>query len=150
VDELTLFDPTPYAVEAPAPAEPLSEGRRRTLRQAARLAAGVHPLQPIAGRALRLHPEAPRTADRQEPGPRCGTCWFRKVLPHHNRAYPKCLFPGSYSPDELEKFGYPRVSHSTASDVRAWWGACTDYSPGDTSLSPDAARYMPDVVGQVA
>lgn len=37
---------------------------------------------------------------------------------------------------------YRRVTHGAGSDVRAWWPACQDYSPGD-SISDDAARFIP-------
>jgi hypothetical protein len=130
----------------PEPVEKLSADRRRTLQQRNRLAAGIHPLQPVAGHVLKLHPDAPRTDDPEAPGPRCGTCWYRQVLPYHNRSYPKCLFPDARSPEEVERLGYPRAAHSSASDVRAWWGACGDYSPGDGAMSPDAARYIPEAV----
>lgn len=36
-----------------------------------------------------------------------------------------------------------RATHSTASDVRAWWPACVDYSPGDPGMSRDAATWAP-------
>jgi hypothetical protein len=104
----------------------------------------VHPLSGVAGHPIRLHPDAPPAGDREAPGPRCGTCWYRKVLPYHRRSYPKCVFPGSFGPDELERLGYPRVSHSTASDCRGWWPACDSYSPGDPRLSDDAARWIPE------
>ena len=37
----------------------------------------------------------------------------------------------------------PRISGSVATDVRAWWPACPEYTPGDR-LSDDAARHIPE------
>lgn len=53
-----------------------------------------------------------------------------------DRTYPKCLF-GETNEDNRP----PRASHGGATDVRAWWPACTDYSPGAPTVSPDAARW---------
>lgn len=142
--DLSLFDAEPYHVPAPEPAAKLTGDARRTQLQGQRLAAGIHPLQPVAGHRLKVHPDAPATGDRHAPGPRCGTCWFRQTLGYHNRAYAKCLFPESLGAEEVEKHGYPRVSHGAASDVRAFWPACTDYSPGDSRVSDDAARWIPE------
>jgi len=39
---------------------------------------------------------------------------------------------------------YPQfVSVNCDSDVRAWWPACVDYSPGDPGMSRDAATWAP-------
>lgn len=122
-----LFDMDPIIVE---PAEKLSADRRRTLRQKADVARGIHPL---TGRRILDDPE--RT---------CGNCSWRQVLTYHNRSYPKCLYPGGRGADDYEKFGPPRMSHSAASDVRAWWPGCPDHELGDPRLSPDAARWTPD------
>ena len=63
---------------------------------------------------------------------------------YHDRTYPKCWLPAKAAgADGSLREVYPRVTHSAASDVRAWWPACPDYSPGD-SLSPDAARSIPE------
>ncbi|WP_431728630.1 hypothetical protein [Verrucosispora sp. TAA-831] len=131
--ELGLFDAAAYQV-LPAPAEKLSADRRRTQRQAAILAAGQHPLGLAIGRHLPLHPDAPPADDRQATGPRCGSCWYREVLGHHNQSYGKCTADDG-----------SRISHGAGTDVRRWWPACRDYSPGDTRLSPDAARFIPEV-----
>lgn len=139
----TLFDATPYAVEPPAPPAKLSPDRARTLRQTAALAAGRHPLQPIAGHLLRLHPEAAPHDDRTAPGRRCGNCWHRHVLPWHNRTWPKCTY-GVANPTDTADGSHPRISHSAASDCRAWWPACTDHSYGDPGVSDDAARWVPE------
>lgn len=122
------------------PDPPLSPDRRRTRRQADAIALGRHPLT-----GTLLHELASRhrdaTSPRNDPFT-CGSCYFRTVVTHHGKAYPKCLYdPRRSGEDSLDK--YARVSHSTASDVRAWWPACPDYSPGG-SLSSDAARYVPD------
>ncbi|MEU3452118.1 hypothetical protein ABZ671_00545 [Micromonospora sp. NPDC006766] len=135
MDDVALFDDAAFRVE-PAMAEPvgkLSAGRRRTQRQSQALTARVHPLGLALGRTLRLHPDAPPADDRQAPGPRCGSCWYRQVLGYHGRSYAKCTADDG-----------SRVSHGAGTDVRAWWPGCVDHSPGDTSLSPDAARHIPD------
>lgn len=136
----------------PPPSEPqpeLSAGRRLTLRQAEMVAAGIHPLT-----RGKLHPLASthRDADSPKSDPfTCGSCWFREVIQYHNRSYAKCVLPGPvrvYRKGEDGKFhwetveGAPRATHSAASDVRAWWPACPDYSPSDR-ISPDAARSIP-------
>ncbi len=142
--EPTLFDAAPYQVPAPEPGPKLSGDARRTQLQQQRLDAGIHPLQPVVGRRLKVHPGAPPADDRTAPGPRCGTCWYRQTLGYHNRAYAKCLHPESLGAEEVEHHGYPRVTHGAASDVRVWWPACTDYSPGDNRVSDDAARWSPE------
>lgn len=130
------YEPPP----APEPEPPLSADRRRTLRQAQQIAAGLHPL---TGQRLHLLASRHRDATAPKSDPfTCGSCYFREVWRYHGRSYAKCVFSGSRGADEVEKFGYPRVSHGAATDVRAWWPACPDYSPGD-SLSPDAARSIP-------
>lgn len=129
-DDIPLFEgfePPP----APEGDNDLSADRRRTKRQADLIAGGIHPLtkRPI-------HRLASRHRDARSPKSdpfTCGSCYFREVLGYHGRAFPKCTLDES------------RVSHSAASDVRAWWPACTDYSPGDRLLSPDAARSIPEV-----
>lgn len=122
--------------------ESLSPDRRRTQRQASELAIGIHPLTRGA-----LHPLASRHRDAASPKDdpfTCGSCVFRRVEQYHNRSYPKCWLPtpgvGADAPWERV---YQRVTHGAGSDVRAWWPACPDYSPGDR-ISPDAARYIPD------
>jgi hypothetical protein len=128
------------------PAPRLSPDRRRTQRQAEILAARHHPLTLALGHPIRLHPDAPPVDDRDAPGPRCGTCWYRRTAAYHRRVYPKCWYPGAAGADEVERRGYPRVSHGAGTDVRAWWPACADYSPGDSGLSDDAARCVPEAV----
>jgi len=139
-----------YDPAEPAPVEKVSADRRRTLRQAAYVAAGIHPLT-----KGRLHPLASRNRDADSPKSdpyTCGSCYFRIVDKYHDRSYPKCWLPGpvrayrkgrdgEWRWETIE--GAPRATHSAASDVRAWWPACEQYVPGDSSLSPDAARSIP-------
>lgn len=112
-----LFDVTALVVTPPEP-EHLSADRRRTLRQAQAVASGVHPLGLVFS-WVRMHPDADRVAsvdDRKDLPLRCGSCCFRQLSSHHNRNHAKCTE------------GWPaRASHSAATDVRAWWPACTDY-----------------------
>ncbi len=96
----------------------LSADRRRTLRQRAAVDAGRHPLT------------GGRLAD--DPAAKCGNCAYRQLIQHHDRTYPKCVVDG-----------YERLSHSAASDVRAWWPGCPRHEWGDPKLSPDAARSGP-------
>ena len=113
-----LFDMKPVPLAA-AP-EPESATVRRTKRQAALLARGRHPLQPIVG-VLFLHKEAAPADDRAAAGLRCGSCQFRELVGGHARSYPKCMLPAPGTGHRL------RDTMSDASDVRAWWPACTDY-----------------------
>lgn len=136
----TLFDgyePPP----APEPEPTLSADQRRTKRQAEDIAAGIHPLT-----RQRIHPLASRYRDASAPKRdpfTCGSCYFREVVTWRNRSYAKCIFPNPLAgADAPASQIYNRASHSAASDVRAWWPACRDYSPGD-SISPDAARSIP-------
>lgn len=105
-----------------APDEEVSAGRRRTQRQLEAITQGWHPLSSALGLCLPLHPDAPREGpDGSAPGPRCGSCRFRRVLGHHDRAYGKCTFVPADRPN------LTRVTHGEATDVRAWWPGCTDY-----------------------
>lgn len=139
------FDPP-----APEPEVQLSPGQRLTKRQSDAIAVGRHPLTRGP-----LHPLASRHRDASSPKAdpfTCGSCYFREALGYHTRSYPKCMVPGPVrayrkQPGGDWRFetieGAPRATHSAASDVRAWWPACTDYSPGDR-ISPDAARGIPE------
>lgn len=123
----------------------ITAGERMRRRQAARIARGYHPL-PFGH--LRLHPDAPRVLSKEaaaEAGdyPSCGTCRFREVTGGHARDFPKCLFGREERPvtdEERARYPYllgdakvrittPRMSHSEATDVRAWWPACIDWQP---------------------
>lgn len=140
-DDIPLFDGYESAAREIRPSEQpgLSADRRRTLRQAEHIAAGIHPLTRGP-----LHELASRHRDAASPKSdpfTCGSCWFREVIGHHNRSYPKCTFGLT---NEMKYItASPRISASAATDVRAWWPACRDYSPSD-HLSSDAARSIPE------
>jgi hypothetical protein len=145
----SLFPGYEPEVREPKPSEDmsLSAGRRLTLRQAEMVANGVHPLTRGP-----LHPLASRHRDASAPKGdpfTCGSCYFRKVAQYHDYSYPKCWLPGPNT-GQVQTYGavtvtvgYPRATHGATSDVRAWWPACPDYSPGDNGLSNDAARNLP-------
>lgn len=123
----TLF-PELVPLPAPEPAEKLSPDRRRTLRQRADIERGRHPL---TGSQLADDPDAT-----------CGNCRFRAGVDWHDRSYPKCFYePAGWDVERMH--GWPRVTHGAATDVRAWWRACTDHEWGDNAVSPDAARWRP-------
>lgn len=140
----TLFDPAPFLVAPPEPAPKLKPGARRTQRQAQAINSGLHPLTAALRYPIRLHPDAPR--DRDTPGPRCGTCWYRELTyTNGNRQWPKCMYGVENDTDQHRAGPPPRVTSGPGTDVRAWWPACVDYSPGDPRLSADAARCVPEV-----
>ena len=89
-------------------------------RQMAKMRRGTHPLSMPGWPVIWLHKDAPPPDDLSAPGPRCGGCRFRELLMPYNsrRRFPKCTAPGR-----------GRMSHSTATDVRGWWPACTAYEP---------------------
>lgn len=126
MSDLTLFDATPYMVARPEPAQPESKasaGTRLRLRQAQAVTHGVHPLGLVFA-GMRMHPDADRNATSTDYGRnlplRCGSCRWREPVGKH--AYPKCLF------GKMSGRPWPRVSHGPATDVRAWWPACTEYA----------------------
>jgi hypothetical protein len=131
-----LFDvPPEFLVPIPNGATKLSPDRRRVLRQAEAMIRGGHPLA-LVSRDVRVHPEADgrnATRDNAKQRPlRCGTCLFREVISSHGRGYPKCMWPGP--PDRPRSpFASPRFSHGAATDIRAWWPACTDFQPQETA-----------------
>lgn len=131
--DLALFDLGDVGL-VPEPAPPkLSPEKRRTIRQAQALARGQHPVGVALGFTLRLHEQAAPVGDRSAPGRRCGNCRYRQLInPGTARPYPKCAVND-----------FARASHSPATDVRAWWPACTDHTYGDPALGPDAARWVP-------
>lgn len=140
----TLFDGWEPEERTPKPSEDmtLSAGRRLTLRQAEQIANGVHPLTRGP-----LHPLTSRHRDADAPKAdpfTCGSCLFRKSEKYHNHSYAKCWLPNPLAgADAPSARIYDRVTHGPASDVRAWWPACPDYSPGDSAW-PDAARGIPE------
>lgn len=110
---------TGFELPGPEKTEQLSADQRRTIRQQQDVVNGRHPLT----KGL-LHPEAStqRSAASGSKDPfSCGTCVFRELHSHGNRSYPKCSrFPAFQT-------------HSAATDVRAWWPACTGYLPNPTA-----------------
>ncbi len=144
-DDLALFDTAPFLLALPEPGPVLSADRRRTIRQAALIHGGYHPLSPVVGYLrLKLHPQAASGDDRSAPGRRCGNCWYRDLLyTNGNRKWPKCTF-GRLNATDTSPEAWPRVSRGAATDCRAWWPGCTDHSYGDPGLSPDAARHVPE------
>jgi hypothetical protein len=114
MSDLELFHVEPVTPPTSELVEKLSPPRRRTLRQKAQVAAGVHPLM-----KSRTYPDLGA----------CGGCAHRLVLGYHNRTWPKCELAG--------------ITHGAGSDCRAWWPACDRYEPGDT-VSDDAARWTPE------
>lgn len=122
----TLFDVEPVTLPEPPPKMTIEQ--RRTARQLDALRAGTHPLgmhPRILPGHLPLHQDAAPADDRTAPGLRCRDCQFRVVLGYHNRSYAKCTF------GQTEDRPAPRISHGTATDVRAWWPACRDYQPAE-------------------
>lgn len=106
----------------PPPAE--SPDQRRTRRQREAIAHGVHPLALVL-RRVTLHPDAPRPTGphNNDPGPRCGDCAHRTPVNRGtSSSYPKCTYGGH---------PWPRATGSAATDVRAWWPACTDHTPAE-------------------
>lgn len=103
------FEP-PEAAPPSSTRPDVSDDRRRTIRQAADVKAGRHPL--MTGP---LHPQADRHAHRDDGKNlpfRCGSCVHRVDV-----GWPKC--------------DLTTMTASVASDVRAWWPACPKYSPKD-------------------
>jgi hypothetical protein len=113
--EATLFD-----MGTPEPAEKLSEGRRRTLRQKLAMEHGSHPLS-LLGAFLRLHPDAPPVDDRKAPGPRCGGCAF---IMRNERGYLKCTRGRSGEICTPSFRSGPHETHGGGSDLRSYWPAC--------------------------
>lgn len=92
--------PEPEHIPTVAPVDELAglgADARRTVRQRASIARGVHPL---TGRPL-------LPADV---GASCGDCSKRYAFRYHNRSYAKCEERGD--------------SRGPATDCRAWWPAC--------------------------
>ncbi|QYN17448.1 hypothetical protein [Amycolatopsis sp. DSM 110486] len=97
----------------PVEPEPLTPGAKRTQRNSQLAAAFLHPLTVILRGALKLHADAAPHDDRDAPGLRCGTCRFRRPVHGGARNYPKCTRTRLL------------MTHSDASDCRAFWPACT-------------------------
>lgn len=116
VDTLPMFDmdPTPV-VEAPR----VSPDERRTVRQRDAVRRGLHPLA-LVFPLIRRHPgtigETYTAGDERARDLTCGSCRFRDLQDHHGRRYAKCW-----------KDGDRRATSGAATDVRAWWPACTSW-----------------------
>jgi len=137
----TLFDLPADAVVIREPVEKLSADRRRTLRQAATVAKGWHPL------GGRLHAEAAPVVDRSAPGRRCGNCWYRRLTyTNGNRQWPKCHVDIENATDAEPRPVSLRLTHGAATDCRGWWPGCTQHTYGDLRVSDDAARCVPEAV----
>lgn len=96
-----MSDDALFAGYEPPVTEPLSAGRRLTLRQHTDIERGVHPLtkEPLPN---------------PSPGT-CGDCAFRVSVNGDAKVYPKCFRPGV------------RRSCSVTTDVRAFWPACPGF-----------------------
>lgn len=118
IDTDALFEmPDPEPGPPVALSEPMSADRRRNLRQAETIAAGGHPLNLVAAPVYRHPFTVDQTYTRDDSAGRnltCGSCVFREVEQHNSRKYSKCQAGGGR-----------RVSSGAATDVRAWWPACT-------------------------
>jgi hypothetical protein len=126
----TLFDMDSGG--AGEPAEKLSDGRRRTLRQAQAMEHGSHPLA-LLGTHLRLHPDAPPAGDRKAPGPRCGGCAF---IERNERDYLKCTRGRSGEICTPSFRSGPYETHGGATDLRAFWPGCEFWKPAGAEEAP--------------
>lgn len=102
-----LFDLPNGAVVAPPgqePAEKISADRARTLRNAAKLAAGRHPL------GSRLHADAAPADDRAAAGLRCRGCVH-------------VVRQGGVAGNYL-KCDAHAITGGPGTDIRMWWPAC--------------------------
>lgn len=125
------YEPDPDAIPPTRP-DGMSAGQLRTVRQAAAIRRHVHPLA-LVDPAIVMHRDGNTDATRDDPGPgpHCGDCHFRRLVGGHDRDYPKCTARG----DKL-------MTHGAATDVRAWWPACTHHvaaTATDTSTHPNGA-----------
>jgi hypothetical protein len=107
----------------------VSGDARRILRQEQAMLHGQHPLAVALKTSIPLHPDAPADPlDRNADGARCGGCRFRG--PHNAgtaHTFTKCWWqPSKPGPK-------PRISRGAGTDIRAWWPACTDYAPRETT-----------------
>lgn len=126
---MTLFDAEQYRVAVPTP---VNEGRPLTLgqRQAAKLAAGLHPLS-RRGDPIRLHADAAPGDDKTAPGLRCGSCRHLVNTEWNGKRHPKCAY--GIDPRATPMDYAPRAAHSANTDCRSWWSACREYEGVDES-----------------
>lgn len=97
---------------------PLGLQAKRTIRQRFLLRTGYHPLSPLVrGRTLRLHPSAPPPDDRKAPGARCGGCEWAQPLDENLPGNLRCWVNNGR-----------RVTRGGATEVRAWWPGCEDWT----------------------
>lgn len=108
--ELHLF-PIEEADTVPSPLSGLSADARRTARQHASVAAGIHPLT--------------KTKARPDLGT-CGSCALRSL---EFGRFPKCTL-GAQLKTHPYKAG-PYMTHGAATDCRAWWPACDHHVSKD-------------------
>ncbi len=112
MSEDSLFPDLVPAV--PEPVEKISAGRRLTMRQKRDVELGRHPL--TGGKA------------RPDLGT-CGGCALRSLEFGGARSYPKCIQGASL--DTTPRPAGPYMTHGPATDVRAWWPACSQFVPRD-------------------
>jgi hypothetical protein len=123
--DVSLFPDLVPLPPPPASDQTLSVGARLTARQRADVEHGRHPLWKHG---------AVYDSTRTVAGHTCGDCVFRS--PGTGGGYPKCLW---ISPEQsaaatnrgkrLSLHDHPRFSAGPATDCRAWWPACTDWTP---------------------
>jgi len=103
--DVPLFDLSPGAAQPEPPVDPkISADRARTIKRAATLARGWHPL------GGKLHPDAAPADDRKAPGLRCRGCVHPIAQGGVAGNYIKC--------DAHAITGGP------GTDLRLWWPAC--------------------------
>lgn len=127
VDEVPLFegyDPPEPPVEVRR--EEISADRRRTIRQQQDVTNGVHPLTRGP-----LHPEA--TTFRHAPIPGVSAAECHGAEPCSGRRDPftcgSCVHRVDMGWPKCDANGPKALTHSAATDVRAWWPACMSYEP---------------------
>lgn len=98
----------PDLLPAADPYDGLSADAKRTAKQHAAVAAGIHPLT--------------KTKARPDLGT-CGTCALRNLIDHHAGTHPKCTLGANL---EKRRSG-PFMTHGAGTDCRAWWPACDNW-----------------------
>jgi hypothetical protein len=101
--------------------KPLGRVAKRTRRQRFLLDLGYHPLAPVVRyRVLRTRVDAPPPGDRKAPGPRCGSCKWLGPL-YEGAPGKRCWINNG-----------ERVTSGSATEVRAWWPACEEFTQAGT------------------